>query len=238
MVNNKNLYDKIWKKTKVRKSSDYPEWVLLEEWVNGKDNMLEIGPGTRPRLPIEKGTFIDVSETAMGKLNKIREGCAIVSDLEPLPFVEGSYELICAFDVIEHVENDQTLIEEISRVLSKEGLFVFSVPMHQKYFDRFDKHCGHFRRYEPSEIEEKLKKANLKIVGVSRHGLRPKNRLLNYVGYLSIRLNPKVSAQLSEIFYGYSLKRAKKNTRLESDNLKGYLNDFYAALIVAKKATV
>jgi len=238
MVDNKNFYNKVWKKTKIRESSDYPEWSILKKWIKNKNNLLEIGPGTRPRLPIEKSMFLDISETAVNKLNEIRSGCALLSDLNPLPFLENSHELICAFDVIEHVEDDQKLLNEISRILSKEGLFVFSIPLHQKYYDKYDEYCGHYRRYGPSEIEDKLKKANLKIVGVSKHGLRSKNKIIDNLGVICLKISPKLSAQLSEVFYTRKIKKTNKNFQLKVGNTKKHLNEFYSALIVAQKASI
>ena len=47
-----------------------------------------------------------------------------------LPFGDREFDLVCAFDVIEHVENDRLVFGEVSRVLKQDGVLMFSVPVH------------------------------------------------------------------------------------------------------------
>lgn len=42
-----------------------------------------------------------------------------------LPFKNESFDVVCAMDILEHVENPQKLIQEAARVLRKNGLFFF-----------------------------------------------------------------------------------------------------------------
>jgi len=42
-----------------------------------------------------------------------------------LPFQEASFDVVCAMDILEHVENPNQLIQEAGRVLKKDGLFFF-----------------------------------------------------------------------------------------------------------------
>lgn len=46
-------------------------------------------------------------------------------DATALPFADASFDVVCAMDLIEHVENPQTLVAEASRVLRPGGRFVF-----------------------------------------------------------------------------------------------------------------
>ncbi len=235
LIDNKNLYDKLWRKTKIREPSSYPEWIVLEEFVMQNGRFLEVGPGTRPRLPIEKTTYIDLSEAAVHKLNSVKKGCAILGALNELPFEDNAFDLVCAFDVVEHVEDDQRVFNEVGRVLAQSGRFVLSVPMHWKYYDRFDRNCGHCRRYEPEEIIQKLETSGLTIESVSQHGIRGSNRTANEISAFFLKRMPSALACVADVFYGQAQKRARKKIFLYHKNLLDHLKKMYAVMIVAQK---
>ena len=49
----------------------------------------------------------------------------LIGDAYELPFEDGSMDIICAMDFLEHVEHPSKVIREASRVLKKDGLFFF-----------------------------------------------------------------------------------------------------------------
>lgn len=69
-----------------------------------------------------------------------------------LPFEENSFDLVCAFDVIEHVENDKKAILEIMRVCKEKGKICITVPAFQSLWSHHDKVNHHFKRYRMNEI--------------------------------------------------------------------------------------
>lgn len=64
-----------------------------------------------------------------------------------LPFDSNSFDLICAFDVIEHVENDRLAIQELTRVCKQEGIIFTTVPAYQFLWSKHDEINHHVRRY-------------------------------------------------------------------------------------------
>ncbi|MBN1162924.1 methyltransferase domain-containing protein [Patescibacteria group bacterium] len=236
MIDNKSFYDKVWKNAQLIDHTKFPVWSLLKTYIEPTSRLLEIGPGVRPRLPISKTIYFDISKEAVDRLNYIRSGCAVLGSPERMPFPNDSFDLICAFDVLEHIEKDQDILNEISRVLNTVGTFIFSVPLHQKYFSDFDEECGHFRRYEVDEIYEKLSKANLKIVSVSEHGLKPHYNIVNKIGGYLLKHHPVLAVKIGEPFYPLAL-RLRKKPKLVSENIKEYLNKLQEVLIITKKAS-
>lgn len=69
------------------------------------------------------------------------------------------FDLVCAFEVLEHIEDDRGALAEWSARLVPGGALLISVPAFQKRFSRWDVRAGHFRRYERDEISAKLRDA-------------------------------------------------------------------------------
>lgn len=73
-------------------------------------------------------TGIDLSEQSL-KIAEQRDQTKKVHYLSAnayaLPFPDASFDVVCAMDILEHVENPNTLIQEASRVLKNKGLFFF-----------------------------------------------------------------------------------------------------------------
>lgn len=124
--------------------------------------LLEIGPGLRPTIPLEGSHFVDVSEEALEALRR-RGGTVALHTGGPLPFPDRSFRGVFAFEVLEHIEADEEVLSEIARVLHREGVFVFSVPLHQRWWTAVDDAAGHVRRYEPDDLFEKLRRSGFAV---------------------------------------------------------------------------
>ena len=89
-----------------------------------------------PRLPIAGTHFVDISQPAIEQLNA-HGGIATSGQISSLPFGDRSFDLVCAFDVIEHVEDDGRVFGELSRVLKDHGALILSVPVHADRWTAF-----------------------------------------------------------------------------------------------------
>ncbi len=125
--------------------------------------VLEIGPGLRPTAPVAGSHFVDSSAHALEQL--AARGGRVAEAGGRLDFPDAYFGLVMAFEVLEHVEDDEGLLSEIARVLQPGGLFVMSVPVHASKWSPLDMACGHVRRYEPSELFGRVKAAGFTIKG-------------------------------------------------------------------------
>ncbi len=80
-----------------------------------------------------------------------------------LPFANGVFQTILAFDVIEHVEKDGQFVQELSRVLVDKGKLIVVVPALQALYGKRDQVFGHYRRYGKKELKTLLTEAHLEI---------------------------------------------------------------------------
>ena len=142
---NRERYNQIWQRMDVQRPEIWSTWEVVKDFKDGR--ILEIGPGNYPKIPIEGGAFIDISEEAVRNLEKAG-GKALVGSAENLPFGNDSFDLVVATDVLEHIEDDRQVLSEVSRVLKPKGYFLFSVPLRPELFNKMDAVAGHKRRYE------------------------------------------------------------------------------------------
>ena len=83
-----------------------------------------------------------------------------------LPFKDNSFDLVCAFDVIEHVEDDQTAMNELLRVCKSAGNVCITVPAFMFLWSDHDVINHHFRRYTEKQLT-KLVPSKQKIIFTS-----------------------------------------------------------------------
>jgi SAM-dependent methyltransferase len=69
-----------------------------------------------------------------------------------LPFEDRTFDLVCAFDVIEHVADDQLAVNEMKRVAKNEGVLFVTVPAFMDLWSHHDVINHHHRRYKEGQL--------------------------------------------------------------------------------------
>lgn len=83
---------------------------------------------------------------------------------QALPFAGGSFELVCLFDVIEHLDDDLGVLREVHRILAPGGLVALSVPAYPWLFSNNDRVAMHRRRYTRATLAGALGEAGFELV--------------------------------------------------------------------------
>jgi SAM-dependent methyltransferase len=83
-------------------------------------------------------------------------------DVNSLPFC-GSLDAVCMLDVLEHLRDDVHALEEIYRALKPGGQAVLTVPAYRSLWSHYDDLCCHQRRYNTTELEQKLRAAGFEV---------------------------------------------------------------------------
>ncbi|MDI1247397.1 MAG: class I SAM-dependent methyltransferase [Lacunisphaera sp.] len=178
VARNGRFYDAFWARTYLTRPESFNTWPLVSGLLAGAPRRLEIGPGLRPRLPIAGTHFLDLSPPAVARL-QARGGLAQTGEITALPYAAGRFDLVAAFDVVEHVEDDNRVFAELTRVLAAGGRLVFSVPLHPARWTVFDDCVGHARRYEPAALSALLGRHGLVVEQSAVFGMQSNNpRLL------------------------------------------------------------
>ncbi len=96
------------------------------------------------------------------------ESGEVIGSLDELD--DESFDLLCAFEVLEHIEDDRTALMEWLRVVQPGGYVMVSVPAFQSRFGPFDDAVGHYRRYDPEHLQALLTDCGLRLESMSVNG--------------------------------------------------------------------
>jgi SAM-dependent methyltransferase len=79
-----------------------------------------------------------------------------------LPY-EQAFDAIGAFDVIEHIPEDEAVMASVHRALRPNGLFILTVPQHAWLWSAADEQAHHQRRYSRADLRSKLERNGFKV---------------------------------------------------------------------------
>ncbi len=107
----------------------------------------------------------DVSHNALQLCQSrgIQRLCQVDVTRFSLPFKTGSFDLVLALDVIEHVEDDVHALTECRRILKAGGLLVVTVPAFMSLWSPWDESLGHKRRYTLTDLVGAFQRAGLSV---------------------------------------------------------------------------
>lgn len=80
-----------------------------------------------------------------------------------LPFADDVFDVVAAFDVVEHCDSETQAMSELARVLAPRGRMLLSVPAYQWAWSDHDERAGHFRRYTRPRLISLVEGAGLTV---------------------------------------------------------------------------
>jgi len=140
---------------------------ICRQVTDRRPRILDVGCGTGANLLMlsEYGDAegVDVSEDALAfcrerGLDKVRLGAA-----EELPYEDGTFDLVTALDVVEHLDDDLAGLREMRRVLRPGGRVLLFVPTFMFLWGLQDDVSNHRRRYRLPELQRVLEQAGFEI---------------------------------------------------------------------------
>lgn len=113
------------------------------------------------------GKAIDFSESAIGHAAKrLTDHPEVIVSCQDLDTESGTFETVLAWDVLEHVAQEQAALNALSQRTRPGGHLVLSVPSHPSEWRWDDDFYGHLRRYTPEDLTLKLEAAGFEILTI------------------------------------------------------------------------
>jgi SAM-dependent methyltransferase len=145
-------------------------WALRNDFPDSH-SLLEIGCGTgfvlsgihasQPTLRLA-GSEIFSAGLAFAAA-RVRSAAFYQMDARNIPFI-SEFDVVGAFDVLEHIEDDVVVIEQVAKALRPSGGFLATVPQHPSLWSAQDVHAAHVRRYTARELRRKVEGAGFEVV--------------------------------------------------------------------------
>lgn len=171
---NRAFYESLWSAVRLVEAERFNTWPLVRGMVAASKRRLEVAPGLRPRLPIRASHFVDLSLEATREL-AARGGDALCACASALPYPDASFDLVAAFDILEHLEDDRAVTAELARITVPGGRLLLSTPLHPQRWTPFDDLVGHCRRYRPAELTRLLEGCGLAVEQSAVYGMQPRS---------------------------------------------------------------
>lgn len=129
-------------------------------------NVLNVGCGTGGTIDmLEQFGTVDNVDTSTDAIDFMKEHgyqrASQVSGIE-LIFEDKSYDIVGAFDVLEHIDDQVGALREWSRVLKDNGAIVLTVPAYAWLWSDHDVSLHHKRRYTATRLKLAAREAGLK----------------------------------------------------------------------------
>ncbi|MCI5156937.1 MAG: class I SAM-dependent methyltransferase [Candidatus Electrothrix sp. AUS1_2] len=132
---------------------------------------LEIGCGTGFVLSdmVEAYPKVTVTGSEISSIGliyasqRVKNAELIQMDARCIPYAE-EFDAIGAFDVLEHIEEDEKVLSEMLYALRPGGIIVITVPQHTWLWSQQDEYACHVRRYNAFELLNKVNHAGFEMV--------------------------------------------------------------------------
>ncbi len=128
---------------------------------------------------VDTGRVLDVGSADGPSVGWLRGDQHVTVDLDPrglrpgggvngsalaLPFRDGVFDLVSAFDVVEHCDPEAVVMAELGRVLRPGGRLLLSVPAYEWAWSDHDVRAGHVRRYTRPRLVAAVERAGFVVL--------------------------------------------------------------------------
>ena len=138
----------------------------MSRYCPGARTLLEVGCGTGFVLQGIHEAFpallLTASDALPGGLaiaaRRVPTAALIQQDARALDAAE-QFDVVCAFDVLEHIVEDEDVLARLFRAATPGGAALITVPQHPQLWSRVDTYAHHVRRYRRHELIARITRA-------------------------------------------------------------------------------
>lgn len=134
---------------------------VLGQYLGTPVRTLDVGSADAPSVSWMRGGQQHVN------LDLVPEGLVpgegVCGSATRLPFADETFDVVSAFDVVEHCADDGLAVAELARVLAPAGRMLLSVPAYQWAWSDHDLQAGHHRRYTRPQLVRLVEGAGMEV---------------------------------------------------------------------------
>ena len=128
-----------------------------------------------------------------------------------MPFHDQQFDLICMFDVLEHIEQDTETLTALKKCLTKNGRLIITVPAYPWLWGAHDEFLHHKRRYTANQLRKKILVTGLEPIKITYFNTvlfplaaiaRLKDKLLGSHSATGVRIPPTIVNKIFTILFG------------------------------------
>ncbi len=146
----------------------------LKRFFPDASSFMEVGCGTgyvlsgiRRAFPGIKLSGSEIYASGLEFASRRASGVELIQmDARRMPFKE-EFDVVAAFDVLEHIEEDEKVIGQMFASLKPGGGLLLTVPQHPFLWSQQDVAACHVRRYTKAELEGKLEGAGFRVASAT-----------------------------------------------------------------------
>jgi SAM-dependent methyltransferase len=137
---------------------------------------LEVGCGAGDLLrSLDKrgycGMGIEISADAYQAASSLELSSRVSVSMTGISELKEQFDAVIASEVMEHWEDDRSFLQLLKERLVENGWLFLTVPAHMEKWGKNDDFCGHIRRYERAELQEKLASAGFTSIEILSYGV-------------------------------------------------------------------
>lgn len=106
---------------------------------------------------------IDIAPKALAGRSPTCPESLCVASVNAAPFPDETFDLVVALDILEHIEDDGSVLRELYRICRAGGRLMITVPAYQWLHSAHDEALGHCRRYSARRIRRLLRDAGFRL---------------------------------------------------------------------------
>jgi SAM-dependent methyltransferase len=150
---------------------------MADEYIQKAGEMAEIGCGNgllqkQIEIGYQRSVIgLDLNEHALKRNVSTRSRICCYNILDRNPNLEGAFDLIFLFDVLEHIENEGAFLNAALFHLAANGKVVINVPAGPWAFSAYDRAAGHVRRYWVGSLTNVAQRNALDVIAWTYWGL-------------------------------------------------------------------
>lgn len=154
-----------------------------------RGDILEVGCGigsfTKTLTQFGNVWAIDIEQEYVNETKKIKDAHIGLGNIEEGIYFFGAkrFDLIVCMNVLEHIKNDKKALQNMSKLLKRDGHLIVLVPIHTLLYGTIDKAIGHHRRYEEKRFAQEIANYHCKVLFTKR---------INFLGALGWWFSGKI----------------------------------------------